>query len=83
MPVEVYLALGYAAFLMAGAGALDLMARHSHARSERYRTARSTTTPGSTPGPAPKANTCTGSALTTSGGSRITGQRPTSATPVR
>jgi len=36
---EVYLALGYAAFLMAAAGLLDLMARHSHARSERYRTA--------------------------------------------
>jgi hypothetical protein len=36
---EVYLALGYAAFLVAAAGLLDLMARHSHARSERYRTA--------------------------------------------
>jgi hypothetical protein len=37
--VEVYLALGYAAFLMLAAGGLDLMARHSHARSSRYRTA--------------------------------------------
>jgi hypothetical protein len=36
---EVYLALGYAAFLMLAAGALDLTARHSHARTDRYRTA--------------------------------------------
>jgi hypothetical protein len=36
---EVYLALGYAAFLVLAAGGLDLMARHSHARSDRYRTA--------------------------------------------
>lgn len=39
MAAEVYLALGYGAFLMAAAGALDLMARHSHQRSDRYRTA--------------------------------------------
>jgi hypothetical protein len=36
---EVYLALGYAAFLMLAAGGLDLMARHSHVRTDRYRTA--------------------------------------------
>lgn len=36
---EVYLALGYAAFLMLAAGTLDLIARHSHARTARYRTA--------------------------------------------
>ncbi len=37
--VEVFLAVGYAAFLLCVAGGLDLLARHSHARSERYRTA--------------------------------------------
>jgi hypothetical protein len=36
---EVFLATGYAAFLLAVAIGLDLLARHSHARSERYRTA--------------------------------------------
>jgi hypothetical protein len=36
---EVFLALGYALFLLAVAIGLDLLARHSHARSERYRTA--------------------------------------------
>jgi hypothetical protein len=30
---------GYALFLLAAAGALDLLARHSHRRSQRYRTA--------------------------------------------
>jgi hypothetical protein len=37
--LEVFLAVGYAAFLLCAAGGLDLLARHSHARSERYRTA--------------------------------------------
>jgi hypothetical protein len=36
---EVFLAVGYAVFLLGVAVALDLLARHSHARSERYRTA--------------------------------------------
>jgi hypothetical protein len=36
---EVALALGYALFLLALAGGLDLLARHSHGRSQRYRTA--------------------------------------------
>lgn len=36
---EVFLATGYAAFLVGVALGLDLMARHSHVRSERYRTA--------------------------------------------
>ena len=39
MHVEVILAAGYAAFLLCVAGGLDLLARRSHARSERYRTA--------------------------------------------
>ena len=39
MGTEVYLALGYSTFLMLAAAGLDLMARHSHARSDRYRTA--------------------------------------------
>jgi hypothetical protein len=39
MSSEVYLAVGYAAFLMASAGAIDLIAQHAHARSNRYRTA--------------------------------------------
>ncbi len=37
--VEVFLAAGYAAFLLCVATGLDLLARHSHARSLRYRTA--------------------------------------------
>jgi hypothetical protein len=36
---EVLLAVGYAIFLLGVAFGLDLLARHSHARSERYRTA--------------------------------------------
>jgi hypothetical protein len=36
---EVFLAAGYAIFLLGVALGLDLLARHSHARSERYRTA--------------------------------------------
>jgi hypothetical protein len=36
---EVLLAVGYAIFLLGVALGLDLLARHSHARSERYRTA--------------------------------------------
>ena len=36
---EVFLATGYAAFLLGVAIGLDLLARHSHVRSERYRTA--------------------------------------------
>jgi hypothetical protein len=36
---EVLLAVGYAIFLLGTALGLDLLARHSHARSERYRTA--------------------------------------------
>ena len=39
MHVEVILAAGYAAFLLCVAGGLDLLARRSHVRSERYRTA--------------------------------------------
>lgn len=37
--VEVFLAAGYALFLVGVALGLDFMARHSHVRSERYRTA--------------------------------------------
>jgi hypothetical protein len=37
--VEVFLAAGYAAFLLGAAVGLDLLARHSHARSLRYRNA--------------------------------------------
>jgi hypothetical protein len=36
---EVLLMAGYAVFLLAVSVGLDLLARHSHARSERYRTA--------------------------------------------
>lgn len=36
---EVLLAAGYAAFLLVAAVALDGLARHTHRRSERYRTA--------------------------------------------
>lgn len=36
---EVFLAAGYAVFLIFISLGLDLLARHSHARSERYRTA--------------------------------------------
>ena len=36
---EVFLAASYAIFLLGVAFGLDLLARHSHARSERYRTA--------------------------------------------
>jgi hypothetical protein len=36
---EVFLTTGYAAFLLVAAVSLDFLARHSHARSERYRTA--------------------------------------------
>jgi hypothetical protein len=36
---EVVLAAGYAAFLLAAALGLDAFARHTHRRSERYRTA--------------------------------------------
>jgi len=36
---EVFLAAGYAVFLLGVALGLDLLARHSHVRSERYRTA--------------------------------------------
>ena len=36
---EVVLAAGYALFLLALAAGLDVLARHSHRRSERYRTA--------------------------------------------
>jgi len=37
--VEAFLAVGYAAFLLCVATGLDLLARHSHVRSQRYRTA--------------------------------------------
>jgi hypothetical protein len=37
--IEVFLAAGYAAFLLCVAIGLDLLARHSHARSQGYRTA--------------------------------------------
>jgi len=36
---EVFLAVGYATFLLGVALGLDLLAHHSHVRSERYRTA--------------------------------------------
>ena len=36
---EVLLFACYAAFLLLAAAALDRLARHSHARSDRYRTA--------------------------------------------
>ena len=36
---EIFLATGYAVFLLGVSLGLDLLARHSHARSERYRTA--------------------------------------------
>jgi hypothetical protein len=36
---EVFLMLGYAVLLLGVSAGLDLLARHSHARSERYRTA--------------------------------------------
>jgi len=36
---EVFLMTGYAAFLLVAALGLDFLASHSHARSERYRTA--------------------------------------------
>jgi len=36
---EVFLAAGYALFLLGVSVGLDLLARHSHKRSERYRTA--------------------------------------------
>ena len=39
MSAEALLATGYAAFLMLAATGLDLLARHSHRRSGRYRTA--------------------------------------------
>jgi hypothetical protein len=39
LDTEVALAAGYALFLVAAAGALDLLARHSHRRSERFRSA--------------------------------------------
>jgi hypothetical protein len=39
MHAEVFLAAGYAAFLLCVAVGLDLLARHSHARSLRYRNA--------------------------------------------
>ena len=39
LDAEVVLAAGYALFLVATAGALDLLARHSHRRSERFRSA--------------------------------------------
>ena len=34
---EVWLGAGYAAFLVAGAWGLDLLARHTHHRADRYR----------------------------------------------
>jgi hypothetical protein len=37
--LEVFMAVGYAAFLLGVALGVDLMARRSHARSEHYRTA--------------------------------------------
>ena len=37
--IEVFLAVAYAAFLLCVAIGLDLLARHSHARPQRYRTA--------------------------------------------
>ena len=39
MSAEALLIAGYAAFLLAVAGGLDLLAKHSHGRSRRYRTA--------------------------------------------
>ena len=39
MSAEALLATGYAAFLMFAATGLDLLARHSHRRTTRYRTA--------------------------------------------
>ena len=39
MSTEAILALGYAAFLLLAAVGLDVLARHSHRRSTRYRTA--------------------------------------------
>ena len=36
---EVFLVAGYAVFLLAASVGLDLLARHSHLRTERYRTA--------------------------------------------
>ena len=39
MSTEALLAVGYAAFLLIAATGLDLLARHSHRRSSRYRTA--------------------------------------------
>jgi hypothetical protein len=39
LDTEVVLAAGYALFLLAAAAGLDLLARHSNRRSERFRTA--------------------------------------------
>jgi hypothetical protein len=39
MSTEALLAVGYAAFLLTAAIGLDVLARHSHRRSTRYRTA--------------------------------------------
>jgi hypothetical protein len=36
---ETFLAVGYAVFLLAAAAGLDVLARHTHRRSERFRTA--------------------------------------------
>ena len=57
MSAEALLATGYAAFLMLAATPLDLLARHSHRRSARYRTRASDSVGTSTSGNARRVST--------------------------
>ena len=77
---EVLLMAGYAVFLLAVSFGLDLLARHSHARSERYRTAGFTYHHSPTPGSAPRTRSCSAARSTTTGGWFATGEGPRSAT---
>ena len=64
---EVFLAAGYAVFLVCVSLGLDSLACHSHARSERYRTAGFTYHHTNDAGSAPRTSSFSGARWTTDG----------------
>ena len=80
---EASLAAGYAGFLLLAGLGLDLVARHSHQRSMRYRTAGFRFQPDLDAWVCPKGSISTGSRPTTTGAWSATGENRGSATRAR
>src|SRR5215208_5575381 len=81
--LEALLAVGYAVFLLGVALGLDLLARHSHVRSECYRTAGFAYHPTHDAWICPRTTFSCGARWIASGGWSATGGGPKSATTAR